>query len=293
MSTILISKNSDATFTGPGHDDKSSKRRFFLAFVSLQGVSILLHIALVLAMILTQQHVMSNRKLPPSLQVDLVSYSPKLEDLLKPEAKQTKKETSKKPAVRVKRKPKKKPVVKKVDPISIKKEEPIKEKKPSPAEMIEAAKKNIKEKVEEEEDNKIKDILSELRDKVIEKEMEDDYEEEEIQDQNPGHRKWSNSSAKSIYNGIFSTMIQKNWVFNENLARLDKNNNKINVLVMIKILENGDLGDIWIETKSGNDFLDKSALRAIKKAAPFPPLPKEFQRSSYEIGLLFSPKGLN
>ncbi len=293
MSTILISKNRDATFTGPGHDDKSSKRRFFVTFASLQGVSILLHIALVLAMILTQQHVKSNKKLPPSLQVDLVSYSPKLEDLLKSETKPTKKEATKKPVVRVKRKPKKKSVTKKIEPISIEKEEPVKEKKPSQAEMIEAAKKDIKEKVEEQEDNKIKDILSELRDKVIEKEMEDDYEEEEIQDQNPGYRKWSNSSAKSIYNGIFSTMIQKNWVFNENLAQLDKNNNKINVLVMIKIMENGNLGDIWIETKSGNDFLDKSAIRAIKKAAPFPPLPKEFQRSSYEIGLLFSPKGLN
>lgn len=293
MSTILISNNRDATFTGPGHDDKSSKRKFFVTFISSQGVSILLHVALLLVMIFTQQHIVSNRKLPPSIQVDLVSYSPKLENLFKPEAKQTKKITIKKPDGRKKPKLKKKSVEKKVEPISINKEELIEEKKPTHAEMIEAAKKDIKEKVEEQESNKIKDILSELRDKVAEQEMEDDYEEEEIQNQNQGYRKWRNSTAESIYNGIFSIMIQKNWVFNENLARLDKNDKRINVLVMIKILENGDLGDIWIETKSGNNFLDKSAIRAIKKAAPFPPLPKEFQRASYEIGLLFSPKGLN
>ncbi|MCP3898311.1 MAG: TonB family protein [Desulfobacteraceae bacterium] len=292
MSTILISKNSDATFTGPGHDDKSSKRRFFVAFASLQGVSILLHIALVLLMILTQQHVKSNKKLPPSLQVDLVSYSPKLEDLLKSETKPTKKEATKKPVVRVKPKPKKKSVTKKIEPISIKKEESVKEKKPSQAEMIEAAKKDIKEKVEEQEDNKIKDILSELRDKVIEKEMEDDYEEEEIPQ--TGFKGWGKSNvAESVYNSLLMASVQDNYVITARLAQLGRKNKDINVLVMIKILSNGNLGDIWIETKSGNDFLDKSALRAIKKAAPFPPLPKEFQRSSYEIGLLFSPKGLN
>jgi len=283
MSTIFISSNRDATFTGSGFDGKSSDRKFFISFISLQGVSVLLHIGLLLIMIFMQQHTSFNKKMPPAVQVDLVSYSPKLGDLLKPEKKQIKKTDIKKDEP--------KPIKKKVQPIEKNEKTFVEKKELKPAEILEAAKEEIKENVEDQEQEKIKDILSELREKVVEQEMQDDYEVEETQV--TGYKAWKNISAQSIYNSVFSTMIQKNWVFNENLAQLDENDKTINVLVMIRILENGDLGDIWIETKSGNDFLDKSAIRAIKKAAPFPPLPKEFQRQSYEVGLLFSPKGLN
>jgi colicin import membrane protein len=282
MSTIFISSNKYATFTGPGHDGKASDRQLFVSFISLQGVSVLLHIGLLLVMIFMQQHTNFNKKLPPAVQVDLVSYSPKLGDLLKPEKKQVKKPVIKK---------KVKSVKKKVKPIK-KNEKTFSEKKePEPTEIAEPVKEDIEKKVEDPEQEKIKDILSELRDKVVEQEMEDDYEAEEANV--TGYKAWNDISAQSIYSSVFTTMIQKNWVFNENLAQLDKDDISINVVVMIKILENGDLGDIWIETKSGNNFLDKSAIRAIKKAAPFPPLPKEFQRRSYEVGLRFSPKGLN
>jgi TonB family protein len=288
MSTILISSNKEATFTGPDYDAKASNRQFFVAVISQHGVSILLHIGLLLAMIFMQQHTLSNRKLPPSVQVDLVTYSPKLEDLVKSETKQPKKIASKKPDVRIKPKP----VKKKAEPIKVKEKDVFKEKKPEPTEIIEAKKEDVKEIVEEPEDSKIKDILSELREKVAEQEMQDDYEEEEIPE--TGFKGWGKSNiAESVYNSLLMASVQQNYVITERLAQLGKKDKEITVLVMIKIMKNGDLGDIWIETKSGNNFLDKSAIRAIKKAAPFPPLPKEFSRSSYEIGLLFSPKGLN
>jgi len=79
----------------------------------------------------------------------------------------------------------------------------------------------------------------------------------------------------------------QNWVFNDILARMDKN---LEVVVLIKILKNGEIRDIIYETKSGNRYLDESAKKAIKKSNPLPPLPAG--RRSYDLGLIFTPRGL-
>ncbi len=291
MGKILISNNREATFTGPGFNDKASRHQSVISLISLQGVSVLMHLGLLLVIIFFQQYTVFDKKLPPALQVDLVSYSPKLEDILKHKPKQPEKPIAKKPDVIKKPKPKKKIIKEKVAPADITKEKPQEEKSLEPPQKKEVEEKPLEKEVEDPEQEKIKDLLDEIREKVAEEEMKDDYEEEEVAES--GYKAWKDMTAQNIYNSILTTVIQKNWVFTDYLANLDKNNKNLTVLVMIKILANGDLGDIWIETKSGNDFLDKSAVRAIKKSAPFPPLPREFQRSSYEIGLQFSPKGLN
>ncbi len=47
-------------------------------------------------------------------------------------------------------------------------------------------------------------------------------------------------------------------------------------IVYFRILRNGKVSDLRLETRSGNESLDLSALRAIKEASPFPPLPNDF-----------------
>ena len=81
--------------------------------------------------------------------------------------------------------------------------------------------------------------------------------------------------------------IKKNWVFSEQLAgkRTD-----LEVRLLIKILENGTIQDIWFEKRSGNGYLDESAYKAITKANPLPPLPKGIQL--YNVLLGFTPSGL-
>ncbi len=284
MTTIIIPKYKEDFIL------KSDNRRQ----LSGSGVAaaIVLHAMLLLIMVVMQHHAPFNTKLPPSVRVDLVSYSPKPEDLLKSKKKQSKKIIKKKskPKKNVKKHVKK--IAKPIEKPRVKKEKEFSEKKiDKTSKIIEAAKKDIEKRVEDQEQNKIKDILSELSEKVAEQEMEDDYEEEDVAASS--FKAWGTKNiAEGIYNGILMASVQHNWVFNERLANLEKNKEKINVLVMIKILRNGRLADIWIETKSGNEFLDRSAMRAIKKAAPFKPLPAEFKDSTYELGLLFSPKGL-
>jgi len=90
-----------------------------------------------------------------------------------------------------------------------------------------------------------------------------------------------------IYNLVIESSVKQNWVFNDTLARMDQN---LKVIVLIKVLKSGEIRDIIYETRSGNRYLDESAKRAIKKSNPLPPLPGN--RRSYDLGLIFTPKGL-
>jgi colicin import membrane protein len=63
------------------------------------------------------------------------------------------------------------------------------------------------------------------------------------------------------------------------------------------VLPEGVLGgrkdvDIQFEKRSGNPHLDESALRAIKKANPLPPLPSVFEEDKFDVGVRFTPADL-
>ncbi len=90
-----------------------------------------------------------------------------------------------------------------------------------------------------------------------------------------------------LYHVTIASAIEQNWVFNESLARLDRN---LEVRILIKILKNGEIKDIIYETRSGNPYLDESAKRALLKINPLPPLPAGM--NSYDLGLIFTPEGL-
>lgn len=51
---------------------------------------------------------------------------------------------------------------------------------------------------------------------------------------------------------------------------------KLTAGVMFKIARNGQIRDLELELKSGNNSLDLSALRAVENASPFPPLPVDY-----------------
>ena len=72
-------------------------------------------------------------------------------------------------------------------------------------------------------------------------------------------------TAIDLYNLELMYRIKQNWAFSEQLARAEKG---IEARVLIKILRNGEIRDIWFETRSGNRYLDESALKAIKKIKP-------------------------
>jgi colicin import membrane protein len=92
-----------------------------------------------------------------------------------------------------------------------------------------------------------------------------------------------------FYRSLIPSHIEHNWVFNEQLVggRTD-----LVSVIVVKIMKNGEITDIWFEKKSGNTYFDDSVFKAVKKSSPLPPLPREYTQPYYELGLIFTPKGL-
>jgi len=69
------------------------------------------------------------------------------------------------------------------------------------------------------------------------------------------------------------------WYLNTLCAKVENNwkppikDENISVVVGFTIYRNGDISEVVLKQSSGNDMLDKIAIRAIKTAAPFPKLP--------------------
>jgi len=61
----------------------------------------------------------------------------------------------------------------------------------------------------------------------------------------------------------------------------------LEAVVHVRILRNGSLTEIGFEKRSGNAYFDNSALRAVNKSNPLPPLPEWFRESSLDVGIRF------
>ena len=92
-----------------------------------------------------------------------------------------------------------------------------------------------------------------------------------------------------LYQLEIKFQIQKNWAFSEQLAG---NHNNLESILVIKIMPNGEIKDVWFEKKSGNSHLDESARKAILKSDPLPPLPSEINGPYFTVGMIFTPSGL-
>lgn len=92
-----------------------------------------------------------------------------------------------------------------------------------------------------------------------------------------------------IYRAQISYYIEKNWAFSKQLAR---GRTDLAAVVVIRIMRNGEIKDVWFEKKSGNTYFDESAYKAVMKSNPLPMLPKGYLRPYYNLGLIFTPSGL-
>lgn len=91
-------------------------------------------------------------------------------------------------------------------------------------------------------------------------------------------------SRYPAYYGMIRDKVQPMWIYPEELKA-----DKLSVIVSIKLARTGKLIEASVEKSSGNSRFDESLINAIKKAAPFPPLPEEFDGSFLETGLRFCP----
>ena len=178
----------------------------------------------------------------------------------------------------------KKIVKKKVLPT---KKKALKSKTYKPEKVLESARKNLKKDVEKnvaaESQKSLNQALARLQ-KIVNSESRPSGRTGTASGKQGGKQA---SRAIELYNLELMYRIQQNWAFNQRLAGGDGN---LEVSILIKILKGGNLRDIFVETRSGNRYLDESALKAIKKSVPLPKLPKGY--SDYDVGLIFTPAGL-
>ena len=96
-------------------------------------------------------------------------------------------------------------------------------------------------------------------------------------------------SGSRILDDYYTTIwakIKKGWTLPENLS---KGKTDLEAIIVVVIEREGKIQKTWFEKRSGNALYDQMAMRAIKKAEPYPPIPKEFGDSTFEVGIRFYP----
>ena len=61
----------------------------------------------------------------------------------------------------------------------------------------------------------------------------------------------------------------------------------LETVINVTILRSGAVTEMNFEKRSGNRYFDESALKAIRKAVPFPPLPAWISEGSLDVGIRF------
>jgi TonB family protein len=97
-----------------------------------------------------------------------------------------------------------------------------------------------------------------------------------------GESQASDLRFRAYYDQLWA-QIRASWVLPVGVAAGDS----LLTVVGIRISPMGDIEQYWVEKKSGNLYYDQSAIRAIRKASPLPPLPDELGEGSLEVGVNF------
>ena len=90
---------------------------------------------------------------------------------------------------------------------------------------------------------------------------------------------------KRYYDEIWRR-VKASWILPEEIVT---EGTDLSAVVVVRIAKDGSLLDMRLEKSSGSKIFDQSCLRAAKKAAPFPPLPKDYPQRYMELGLRFKP----
>jgi TonB family protein len=90
------------------------------------------------------------------------------------------------------------------------------------------------------------------------------------------------------YVGFINTRIKHNWTLPQALRPVDN----IETIIEVRILSNGAVERLNFEKRSGNRYVDDSAMKAVQKSMPFPPFPEGMTDHYIEIGIRFHPSEL-
>jgi len=90
-----------------------------------------------------------------------------------------------------------------------------------------------------------------------------------------------------VFQAEVAVQLKNNWVFSEKMAGQTQG---LESRLVMKILPDGSITEVWFEKRSGNSYLDESAYRTVMKSDPLPPLPDGYPYYHLMVG--FTPSGL-
>jgi len=91
------------------------------------------------------------------------------------------------------------------------------------------------------------------------------------------------SSRLSEYTAFIKSRIKGNWTLPQALRPKDN----VETIIEVRILRNGAIERLNFEKRSGNRYVDDSAMKAVQKSMPFPPFPDGMMDNYIEIGIRF------
>lgn len=92
-----------------------------------------------------------------------------------------------------------------------------------------------------------------------------------------------NSARLNAYYALVWSRIKSQWALPRGIMQSDN----LEAVIDVKIQRDGTVARLGIEKSSGNRYFDQSALKAVRKASPFPPLPAIIQEANAEFGIRF------
>ncbi|RJP83367.1 MAG: hypothetical protein C4522_01150 [Desulfobacteraceae bacterium] len=282
--------NADGLLLNGGGEDYRNFFRFF-------AISAACHILFFLVLVFARVDDPVRRIRPGVINVDLVSMpapsaggSPAVTTTVAPAVREKQKNKE-----NIQSKPKVKKSIPKV-PVISNKTTPIEKKKKSlkketfqPTKVVDSAIAEMEKKVEQAESQSYQKTMERLAEQVKNRTGGQGSGEGSGGAQGFSGTGVQTSEILSVYAAEIYSYISKNWSFNEQLA--DGNGNLV-ALLGIKIMSDGEIRDVWFDRKSGNTYFDEQARKAVLKTGYLPPLPKGFNKPFLEIGLRFTPSGI-
>lgn len=271
-----------------------------LAVFSVSAVSIICHVALLLAFFFVSRHVSSQKESFSVINVSMVAF-PTQQQSSKSEnhpvfndAKPIK--TSDKVAVYkapsepiIEAKKAKKTESAKIVNIpskSIKKKISLKKTTFQPSKIVKNVVQQLEEQLEQSRPSPLEREISRLQDEV--KQPHAVKNEKGQSSKSTGYGGQHSEKQMAIYGEQVKYYVEKHWAFSNQMT---SDSTDLETILVVKIMPNGSIADLWFEKKSGNKYLDESVYKAVKKSNPLPPLPKEYPDPFLILGLIATPSG--
>jgi len=287
----------DSAFLAGLYGRGNENRLVMMAFTA----SLICHCIVFSLFVYAQTHKHKQRSAPIVMSVNLVSlpeYTGPSKQVSKPSVSKAKKATSgekkvSKKAVTIKKKTVAKPSV---APKAAKKKVSLKKK----TFKSEKVKKNTLQKLEKKIEattsdriakaiDRIKTKVDKEKDRAPSRENASQKPEAKPLDGDGGAGGGKLAEIIDIYRVEVAYKIQQNWAFPEQLA---DGRSDLQTLLVFKVMPNGEIKDLFFTDRSGNNHFDESAFRAVMKSDPVDPHPRSVSKSYVQMGLRFTPEGI-